>query len=298
MICCRRLTSVTMVSGSGARGVDVEVHVLGLGDVAEAALDRALQVVQPQLADLHRDRARLDLRQVQDVVDQHQQVVAREVDGLRELHLPRRQVAVAVLAQLVRQDQQAVERRAQLVRHVGQELGLVLGGERELLGLLLQRLAGLLHLLVLALHLLVLVHQQAGLLLQLLVGLLQFLLAALQLLGQRLRLRQQVLGAHVGRDGVDHDADGFGQLVQEGLVRGVEALERGQLQHAAHLALEDHRQHDHVHAPRLRSGRWRCGRSCSARWSAGSSDFSTAHWPTRPWPSSISLPCAVWPPEA
>ena len=107
----------------------------------------------------------------------------------------RRQVAVGVLAQLVGEDQQAVERRAQLVRHVGEELGLVLRGERELLGLLLERLAGLLDLLVLALDLLVLVGEQPRLLLQLLVGLLQLLLAALQLLGERLRLRQQVLGA-------------------------------------------------------------------------------------------------------
>ena len=50
------------------------------------------------------------------------------------------------LRQLVGEDQQAVERRAQLVRHVGEELGLVLRGERELLGLLLERLARLLDL--------------------------------------------------------------------------------------------------------------------------------------------------------
>ena len=175
--------------------VDPEVEVLRLGEVAEAPLDRAVQVVDAHLADVDRDRARLDLRQVEDVVDQHQQVVARRVDRLRELDLLAGQVAVRVLAQLVGEDQQAVERRAQLVRHVGEELGLVLRGERELLGLLLERLARLLDLLVLALDLLVLVREQARLFLQLLVGLLQLLLAALQLLGERLRLRQQVLGA-------------------------------------------------------------------------------------------------------
>ena len=156
---------------------------------------RALQVVEAQLADVHHHRAGLDLRQVEDVVDEHQQVVARRVDRLGELDLLAAQVALRVLAQLVGQDQQAVQRRAQLVRHVGEELALVLGGERELLGLLLQRLAGLLDLGVLALDLLVLVRQQPGLLLQLLVGLLQLLLAALQLLRERLRLLQQVLGA-------------------------------------------------------------------------------------------------------
>ena len=136
------------------------------------------------------------------------------------------------LRQLVGQDQQAVERRAQLVRHVREELGLVLGRERELLGLLFQRLAGLLDFLVLALDLLVLVGEQAGLFLQLLVGLLQLLLPALQLLGERLRLLEQVFRPHVGLDRVDHDADRFGQLVEERLVRRAEALERGQLEHA------------------------------------------------------------------
>ena len=133
------------------------------------------------------------------------------------------QVAVGVLAQLVGQDQQAVERRAQLVRHVRQELGLVLGGQRELLGLFLERLARLLDFLVLALDLLVLVGEQPRLLLQLLVGLLQLLLPALQLLRERLRLLEQVLGPHVGLDRVEHDADRFGELVEERLVRRVEA---------------------------------------------------------------------------
>ena len=62
-----------------------------------------------------------------------------------------------------------------------------------------------------------------GLFLQLLVGLLQLLLPALQLLGQRLRLLEQVLGPHVGLDRVEHDADALGQLVEERLVRRVEA---------------------------------------------------------------------------
>ena len=95
--------------------------------------------------------------------------------------------------------------------------------QRELLGLLLERLARLLHLAVLALHLLVLLGEQLRLFLQLLVGLLQLLLAALQLFGERLRLLEQVLRAHVGLDRVDHDADGFRELVEEGLVGRVEA---------------------------------------------------------------------------
>ena len=122
MTCCSRLASVMIDRGSsGSSSID-EVDALGLGHVAERALDVVVQVVEPQLADVDHDRARLDLRQVENVVDQHQQVVAGRVDRLGELGLLRREVAVGVLRQLIGEDEQAVERRAQLVRHVGQEL--------------------------------------------------------------------------------------------------------------------------------------------------------------------------------
>ena len=60
------------------------------------------------------------------------------------------QVAVGVVLELLGQHQQAVERRAQLVRHVGDELRLVPRRDRELGGLLLDEPLGLLDLLVLA----------------------------------------------------------------------------------------------------------------------------------------------------
>ena len=90
---------------------------------------------------------------------------------------------------------------------------------------------------------------------QLLVGLLQLLLARAEFLGQRLRLLEQVLGARVRLDGVDHDADRLGQLVEEGLVHRVEALQRRQLEHAAQLAFEHDRQHQHVHRGALAEAR-------------------------------------------
>ncbi len=52
----------------------------GLGDVAEVAFDVVAQVGEGDGLDFDRDRARLDLRQVEDVVDQMQQVGARRVD--------------------------------------------------------------------------------------------------------------------------------------------------------------------------------------------------------------------------
>src|SRR2546430_17014954 len=58
-----------------------------------------------------------------------------------------------VLRELLAENQDAVERCAQLVRHVRQELRLVARGERELRRLLLERAPGELDLLVLALDL-------------------------------------------------------------------------------------------------------------------------------------------------
>ena len=130
-----------------------------------------------------------------------------------------RQVAVRVVAELLAEDQDAVQRRAQLVRHVGEELGLVLRGQRQLGRLLLERAAGLLDLLVLALDLGVLLGELLRLLRELLVGLLQLLLLRLQLGGELLRLLEQALGLHRRLDAVEHDADAGGQLLEEGQVR-------------------------------------------------------------------------------
>ena len=139
-----------------------------------------------------------------------------------ELDLLGRQVAAGVLGELLAEDQDRVERRAQLVRHVRQELGLVLRGERQLGGLLLERAARLLDLLVLALDLGVLLGELLGLRRQLLVGLLQLALARLQLDGQLLRLLQQALGAHRRLDRVEHDADRLRELLEEREVGGGE----------------------------------------------------------------------------
>ena len=116
----------------------------------------------------------------------------------------------------------------------------------KLLGFFFQRLAGLLHFLVLAFHFDVLVGQQLGLVFQFRVGLLQFLLLALQFAGQGLRLLEQIFGAHVRFDGVQHDADGFGELIEERLVRRAEAVEAGQFHDRLDAAFKHDRKHDDV----------------------------------------------------
>src|SRR5262249_14123148 len=88
------------------------------------------------------------------------------VDTAGVLELLGGQIAVFVFGEHPGQSQQAVERSAQLVRHVGQEFGLVLGDQGELFRLFFQRLARLLHFAVLLFDLDVLLLEQFGLLLQ------------------------------------------------------------------------------------------------------------------------------------
>ena len=140
-------------------------------------------------------RSRFDLRQVEDVVDEVEEVRSGRVDRPRELDLLVVEIALRVVGEQLRQDQQRVERRAQLVAHVGEELGLVLRGQRELLGFLLERAARHLDFDILRFDLLLLVLEQLRLFLQFLVRAVQLFLlsgqlglARLQLLRQELRL--------------------------------------------------------------------------------------------------------------
>ncbi|CAM5596205.1 hypothetical protein KAURM247S_05187 [Kitasatospora aureofaciens] len=227
-----------------------EGEVLLPGQRAEGGLDVVEQGVQRHRVDVQVHLAGLDLGQVEDVVDELEQVGAGGVDDAGVLDLLGGQVPGGVLGEQLGQDEQAVERRAQLVAHVGQELRLVLRGQRQLVGALLQFLAGLLDLQVLGLDVAVLRGEQFGLVLQLGVGELQFLLPGLQFLGaglefggQPLGLAEQLVGAGVGDDGVDVDADGLHQLVQEVPVDLGERLDGGQFDDAEDLVLDDDRQH-------------------------------------------------------
>ena len=88
----------------------------------ERTPDHIEQIGEVDLFRLDRHGARLNLRQVEDVADQVQQIGAGAVNGAGEFHLLAAQVAFRILRQLLAQDQNAVERRAQLVRHIRQKL--------------------------------------------------------------------------------------------------------------------------------------------------------------------------------
>ena len=153
-ICCRRFGS--LVNARGSVGVDVDVERRGsslsamwwnvrstLSRSDANVISSASTVTVP---DSIFDRSRMSLISVS-------RSVPAEWMFSRELDLLGGQVAAGVLGELLAEDQDRVERRAQLVRHVRQELGLVLRGERQLGRLLLERAARLLDFLVLALDL-------------------------------------------------------------------------------------------------------------------------------------------------
>ena len=142
------------------------------------------------------------------------------------------------------------------MRHVGQELGLVLRGQRQLRRLFFQCAAGLLDFLVLALDLDVTFGELLRLLFQLFVGLLQFALLSLKLGRQLLALLQQTFRLHGRFDRIQQNADRRGQLLEEGDLQSGKVAERGEFDHRLHLALEQYRQHDDA----LRRGLEQAGR--------------------------------------
>ena len=106
-----------------------------LPDHHDAALERRRQ---GECRDLELDLAGLDLGEVEDVVDQGHEMPSRGEDVVEVLGLLVIDLAVQLLPQDLRETADRVQRRPQLVRHVGQELRLVAARGFELTGLLVQ----------------------------------------------------------------------------------------------------------------------------------------------------------------
>ena len=133
MICCRRLMSVCMVFGSAGSRLDAGTRPASTRRCAGRCARRsaagprsaARSTSTATVPDSIFDRSRMSAISASSSLPDEWMVFANSTCfGV--------QVAVGVARELVGQDQQVVERRAQLVRHVRQELGLVLRGEREL----------------------------------------------------------------------------------------------------------------------------------------------------------------------
>ena len=105
-ICCSRWVSVVIAAGASAATSTASRRPFS----SACGPERLLEVAE-HLGQLHRGGvdvhpAGLDLREVEDVVDEAQQVRARAVDGGGELDLPRGEVGVGVLREQPRQQQQ------------------------------------------------------------------------------------------------------------------------------------------------------------------------------------------------
>ncbi|MNO46573.1 hypothetical protein D3C76_368610 [compost metagenome] len=125
--------------------------------------------------------AGFDLGNIENVVDQVKQVVAGRVDRLGELDLFGTEVFLRVFRQQLGQDQRAVQRRAQLVGHVGKEFGLVLARTLQFFGTLFELGLGLIELGILQVHGVALVGQHLRLFGELFVGLFQLDLLGFQM---------------------------------------------------------------------------------------------------------------------
>ncbi len=212
------------VGGDAAAEIGIDVHLerqlARIRLVAERPRHHVDEIREEHLLGIDRHRAGLDLGQVENVADEIEQVGAGAVNGAGEFDLLGAQIAFRIVGELLAEDQDRIERRAQLVRHVGQEFRLVLRGQRQLRRLFLKRAAGLLDFLVLALDFDVALGELLRLLFELLVGLLQFPLLRLQFAGELLRLLEQAFGLHRRFDRIEHDADRGGQLFEEHRLQG------------------------------------------------------------------------------
>ena len=238
------------IGGDGASEIRIEMNVerqlTSVRFMTERPRDHVEHIGEEDLFRIHGDRAGLDLRQIQDIADKVQEVGAGAMNGPGELDLLARQIAFRIVGQLLAKDQDRVERRPQLVRHVGEEFRLVFRSKRQLGRFFLKRAARLLDFLVLALDFNVAFRELLRLLLKLLVGLLQLLLLRLQFAGELLRLLEQAFGLHRRLDRIEHDADRGRELFEEHDLQRSEFVDRGKLDHRFHLAFEQHRQDDVV----------------------------------------------------
>ncbi|MNJ38136.1 hypothetical protein D3C77_329770 [compost metagenome] len=183
------LLQALAVGVQGCRNLWLNAHAKAQLLVAGQRLEQALQAFGQTCYmggfRAHFEFAGLDLGDVEYVVDQVEQVIACRIDRLGKLDLLLAEVVLRVLRQQLGEDQRTVERRAQLVGHIGEELGLVLARALQLFGARLQFELRLVQFTVLAVQCIALVGQGIGTFGQLLVGLFEFGLLSLKV---RLRL--------------------------------------------------------------------------------------------------------------
>jgi hypothetical protein len=111
----RRLRVGDDVVGALGRNPHGVVQPLGVGHGLELLEQGPPEAGDGDVLQVHDAGPRLHLGEVEDAVEQAEQVVARRPDDAGVLHLHVGHVAVRVLLQLLGEDEEAVERRRELV---------------------------------------------------------------------------------------------------------------------------------------------------------------------------------------
>ena len=114
-----------------------EREPLRLGERLRAREDRLHDLPDGVIVKREGELAGLDLRQVEHVVDEPEEVAAVGLDALQRLERLVRQLAVEPIGHHLGEAEDGVHRRAQLVAHVGEELRLVAARDLDLAALLL-----------------------------------------------------------------------------------------------------------------------------------------------------------------
>src|SRR6202453_2394156 len=115
----------------------LETHPAVLSLMAERTSHDIQQAGKEYFPGFPRYRSRFDLREIQNIGDQVQQVCSRSMNGAGKLNLLWSKIRVRIGAELLDTKQNAVERCAQLVRQDSQELGFVLRGQSQFFCLVL-----------------------------------------------------------------------------------------------------------------------------------------------------------------
>ena len=135
--CRNRVWSAWIVPRSGGQSMTIRLPFFAaIGSIVLAT--SAISGASANDLEVKLHAPRLDLRQVEDVVDQREQVAARAEHAIERLEVLLRRLGI--LPQHLGDADDGVERRAQLVAHVGEELRLVLARLFELAAFVLDLL--------------------------------------------------------------------------------------------------------------------------------------------------------------
>ncbi len=241
-----------------------ELQALRVGDRREGLPQRLQHPVDGNRRELHIHLPRFHLRQIQDVVDERQQIAVRRMNGRGVTHLFFGEIAVLVVLQELGENQRAIQRRAQFVRHVRKEFGLVLARpfqrQRvrfqlllrthqlhflpfEMLRIFLEMHIRLLEFGLLRLQPCLRFHQHPAAFLELFIGYPQLLLLDLQFLALAPRFLQQLDHPRAILRRAQRHAHGLSCVFEQlaGIGKRVVIADKTYLQHAGHFAVGHHR---------------------------------------------------------